>query len=133
MWFKSPELALFGHWTLDQYLVNDVDSTHCSNVLSYIEQGISFGNSKDKDFTFPSAVNYQGSWSLSSDKKNITINSFGAPAVVYPAYGIQKNIFVVYGFQTANGLVWKIEKLTEKQFWLSTTYNSLSYYIRFKR
>ncbi len=118
LWFKVPNNAIIGEWTLEQFTVNGVDSTNYDDVKLYVEEGINF---QDEDMTF--SEQYEGGWKLGKKKKDITINSFvSGPTLFYVA---QKNLF-------RDNLNWKIEKLNKSSFWLSVANGSSSYLIKLK-
>lgn len=109
---------MLGIWKLEQLTVNGTDSTSFDDVKMYVEEGIEF---LDEDIKFKEQ--YEGGWKLDQKKKNVTINSasYDQGKLFVP----QKNLF-------RDNQIWKIEKLSKDQFWLSVTNGSSSYIVKLK-
>ncbi len=119
LWFRTPTNAIMQTWKLDQFVVDGVDSTNFDDVQMYREEGIIF---QDESYHFKEQ--YEGIWKF-ADKKKKTImfeEHSSGPPIAFPA---QKNIF-------RNSQTWVIDKLSDKQFWVSVTNNGIKYQIRFK-
>lgn len=138
---KRPFVLISAHpWYLEQFTVNGSDSTN-HNSRVFVTGGLWFEEHPDSKLfkkysdriRIENDHHYTGSWDLSSNKKEIRIkllsdfNGFTNDTTC-PCYNYL-NIFVVYNKE----LTWKIEKLSKKQFWLSTQYNGTDYYIKFKQ
>ena len=119
LWFRTPTNAIMQLWKLDQFVVDGVDSTNFDDVRMYREEGITF---RDESYHFKEQ--YEGIWKFADKKKKSVMfeEHFSGLPISYPA---QKNIF--RDIQT-----WTIEKLTDKQFWVSVTNGGIKYQIRFK-
>lgn len=122
LWLKSPKNAIEGVWHLKSLNINGADSALNDNVKMYREKGLRFTSKNGID-------NYEqyvgGTWTLIDKKKQIFLRLVRQiPELNGYQFPIQKNLFI-----EENGMNWRIEKLTKKEFWLSTTNNNISYEI----
>ncbi len=103
---RTKKERIANTWKLSKYIENSVDLT--SNFNSIFTQ-FSFYASKDGHYTI--SRQYQsffnttesGTWTLSSNKKDFTLNPSSISAGTLPNYS-----------------TWQILKLYEKEFWLRT-------------
>jgi len=70
-----------------------------------------------------SYLSYYGSFSITTDKKNIEM-------YIYSTGNINVDYIGMDPFGKYNILTWKIERLTKDEMWLSCTYNNSDYYLK---
>jgi hypothetical protein len=141
LWFKSASKAIHGDWNLTFFEINGNDSLN-NNVKLISDKKISFTLTNSNKLFLPHRGgdikiigdgNFIGGWTISKNKKEIEISFTSkyenVTNVSYcPCYNLQ-NIFAAYKTK----IIWKIEKLSRREFWISTTYNNLNYELHFKK
>lgn len=119
LWFRTATNTIMTTWKLDQYTVDGTDSTNFDDVQMYREKGILF-----QDESLHYGEQCEGIWKFAGNKKYIGLEShYTGPPINFP----DQKILFRGGLQ-----LWTIEKLSQKQFWISLTNNGIKYQIRFK-
>jgi hypothetical protein len=122
--FRSKDARIIGNWTVESYLINNVDS-----ISKFICTDCSFKH-KGRSYIVGSDCLGDGGWDLRNHKKEIWI--YFQWQTGYP---IPKGPFPVTDFDstwTHSSLSWEIQRLTTTQMWLKVNFNSKEYYIKFK-
>ncbi len=131
LWLKNPTNVLargiYQPWILDFYSVDGIDSTQSNFLKAYREEGVSIYIEKGKpNLNWYRIADFSNSaWEFVNHKKTIR---FKSSEMIYNSgsYSNQRNIFM------QRDLVWEIQKLNKKEFFIKASYNSREYEIHFK-
>ncbi|MBK7183786.1 MAG: hypothetical protein IPH89_13115 [Bacteroidetes bacterium] len=121
----SKEHRVVGEWDIEYLGINGYDSTdYFRNSQTY--GYYSFSKYKDgRKYIFHSYLNghiVDGFWGISSDKTYIV--TVGATNVNIPTIG---------ALATGEEVIWYIKRLTEKEMWLESTFESRTFYVKYKQ
>ena len=141
LWFKSASKAINADWNLVFFEINGNDCLN-NNVKEISDKKVRFTlNNGNKLFLQHFGGNikvegkpgFGGGWTISKNKKEIEIvfiNDLENYTTLNSCicYNFQ-NIFAAYRTK----IIWQIEKLSRKDFWITTNYNGLKYELHFKK
>src|ERR1051326_254623 len=118
---RSKKARIQGEWFIENYFVDNVDSTSLYNPIS---SGTSFSYNfqAGSELRFNSTP-VSGIWDFDNHKRDIVIG------VTYRNTNFP-NIFIL---PVGNANNWKVLRLTMKNFWLQSSINGKTYEVHFKK
>ena len=117
--FRSISSRLFKNWTVEQYLVDDIDST--KHYYDSCGCDILFDNQSDDDPQFHLINNCINDSKKSAGHFGITHKVF---QIRYASY------YSVIPFEMDSQ--WDIKRLTKDEFWLTSTQDGKKYFLKLK-